>query len=197
MGEARAQVARRLIRECEARDVLELGFYQGKRSCYFAAILEDRGGVGHVTTIDLRSARKRTPNIEENLEAVGLSHRVTPIFAKRSYTWEMARMIKNGRAFDFCYLDGGHTWDKTGFGCVLVDLLLRPGGIVVLDDITWSIAKSIAKNPTRAAQFTRYDEDEIAEPSVKLVWDTIVPRLGYEREPIGELNWGVARKPLR
>lgn len=195
MNEERADTMRSLIDEIDAADVLELGFFQGKSTAYFAAILEDRGK-GHVTAIDLSSAKKRSPNIHENLSAVSLSHRVTPIFAKRSYTWEMARMIKRGQKFDFCYLDGGHTWDMSGFGFLLVDMLLRPGGIIVLDDVHWTIANRIEKNPNAAAQYAKYDEDELQEPAIKLVWETIVPHLGYARTYLESFDWGVARKPV-
>ena len=190
----RAAKMRELVIETDASSILELGFYQGKSTCYLAAMLEDRGK-GHITTIDLDSAKKLSPNIHENLAALGIEHRVTTVYAKRSYTWELARMIKRGDRFDLCYLDGGHTWDNTGFGFVLVDLILRPGGIIVLDDMSWSIAKSIAATDAFARRYARYDDDEKEEKVIKLVWDTVVPRLGYEREYARRLNWGIARKP--
>ena len=190
----RAAKMRDLVTETNASKILEIGFYQGKSTCYIAAMLEDRGS-GHITTIDLNSAKQLSPGIRENLASLGLEHRVTPIYAKRSYTWELARMIKRKEQFDFCYFDGGHTWDNTGFGFVLVDLLLRPGGIIVLDDMNWSIAKSIAVDTARARRYDRYDDDEKEEEAVKLVWETIVPRLGYQRELLQNLNWGIARKP--
>ena len=44
--------------------------------------------------------------------------------------------------FDLVYLDGGHTWDATGFAFFLVDKLLRSGGWLIFDDIYWTINRS-------------------------------------------------------
>src|SRR5690606_34178835 len=63
MQHRHATFLRDLIVKHDVRDILETGFYQGKSSAYFAAILEDLGR-GHLTTIDLPKALERTPNID-------------------------------------------------------------------------------------------------------------------------------------
>jgi predicted O-methyltransferase YrrM len=193
----RAAVIRDLIHEAGAENVLELGFFKGKSACYMAAVLEDQGR-GHVTTIDLTWARSHKPGINEHLAITGLKHRVTPVFARRSYTWELAKMLKQEPrpVFDFCYLDGGHTWDATGYGFVLVDMLLRPGGIIVLDDLNWTINKHLENHPDSTKHWERYDDDEKDEQGVRLVWNTVVRHLGYQREALREFPWGIARKPV-
>jgi predicted O-methyltransferase YrrM len=145
MDEGRAGVLRDVMEKFDVERVLEIGFLHGKSTAYFAGMLEDRGR-GGVVTIDLEKARTFKPNIFEVLETTGLSHRVTPIFAKRSFTWELARMIrqKPRPQFDLCYLDGGKTWDVEGFGFFLVDMLLKPGGLILFVDIYWSIGITIA-----------------------------------------------------
>lgn len=198
MGEAQATFLRDFIVLRDLRDLLEIGFYQGKSSSYLAAILEDRGGEGHLTTIDRMSAKDKSPDIEELLGALGLTHRVTPLWAERSYTWELGRMVRDGRRalFDFCYFDGGHTWDPTGFGFVLVDMLLKPGGWIIFDDLDWTIEKSIARSEGRASAYARFSEDERQARNVRMVFETIVPHLGYDslsEEP--RFHWGIARKP--
>ena len=73
--------------------------------------------------------------------------------------------------------------------------MLKPGGILVLDDMNWSIATSAAykSNPERA---NSYSADEKQAKAVRLVWENILPHLGYERvQEIKDLKWGVARKP--
>jgi predicted O-methyltransferase YrrM len=195
MTQSHAKEARRIIEENNCESLLEIGFAHGKSSAYFAAIAEDRKA-GHLVTIDRISARNRSPNIGELLSGMGLSHRVTPLFAERSYTWELQKLIRQTPQpkFDFCYFDGGHTWDMTGFGVLLVDMLLKPGGVLLLDDLDWSMAKSPAykANPKMGE---KYSEDELSAKSVRLVWDTILPHLGYERmDEITDLRWGVARK---
>jgi predicted O-methyltransferase YrrM len=198
MNHRQARTLRQLIRDESAEDILEIGFFHGKSSLYIAAVLEDQGK-GHLTTLDLRAAERRQPNIHQVLEATGLSHRVTPVFCHRSYTWELQRMITSDPVpqFDLCYFDGGHTWDNTGFGVLLVDMLLRPGGLILLDDMDWSLSSSqwASANPNALAQ---YSEDERAARTVRLVWDTILPHLGYDRlREIPEHKWGLARKPSK
>ena len=198
MRHREATLIRNFIIEHDVRDILEIGFYHGKSSAYFAAILEDLGR-GHLVTIDLGSARHRDPNIEQVLSAVDLAHRVSPIFAERSYTWEMAKMIRSQRnpQFDLCYFDGGHTWDVTGFGFLLVDLLLRPGGWIVFDDLKWTIDSAIPEMKNVPEHWLACSAEERATPAVQLVFDLLVPHLGYtERRIVNRGQWGIARKPV-
>ncbi|MFW5717683.1 MAG: class I SAM-dependent methyltransferase [Spirochaetota bacterium] len=201
MGRDQAEELRKLISKHDLRDILELGFFSGKSSAYLAAILADRG-TGHLTTIDLKHALKREPSIHEVLESLGLQDYVSVITATRSYTWELGKMLqqKPRPKFDLCYLDGGHTWDTTGWGFVLVDQLLKPGGWVVFDDLDWSISHSLERRGLKHSEspYRRYSQDERDAQGVRMVWEVIVPEFGYR--PMREnrkLNWGVARKPRK
>jgi len=196
MNAARAEILRDLILRTDASDILEIGFYQGKSSLYIAGALEDLGR-GHLVTIDREAAKRHAPNIHDLLAAAGLAHRVTPVFAFRSFTWELQKLIDCDPRpqFDLCYFDGGHTWDETGFGFLLVDLLLRPGGVIVFDDMNWTVAGSAAygRNPGKSAN---YSPDEAEARSVERVWDLLVPERGYQRlARLDRIHWGVARKP--
>lgn len=199
MDEKRARFMRDLITEGNYENLLEVGFFKGKSSAYFAAILEDLGR-GHLLTIDRKDAMKRTPNIETVLSELKLSHRVTPVLADRSHTWVMAEFLsQNPRPqFDFCYFDGGHTWDVTALGVLQVDMLLKPGGLLVLDDLNWTIEGSLARNPTHERLYKGYSQKEKKCKAVQLVWETVVVHLGYvdlRVEP--RFGWGIARKPVR
>ena len=197
MSLEKAFFMRDFIRKNGCRNLLEIGFFKGKSSTYFAAILEELEE-GHLVTIDTQNAMSRKPNIKEVLSITGLSHRVTPIFAERSFTWELRKLIlKNPRPqLDFCYFDGGHTWDVTGFGFLLVDMLLKPGGWIIFDDLDWTIDLSLRSPPNRAKQYDRYCSDEKSTPGVRSVYELIVPHLGYSNfEEIKEYQYGIARKP--
>jgi len=197
MRHREAGILRDLIDEKRPRRLLELGFYHGKSSAYIAAILEDLGIDGHLVTLDLTAAQGRQPNIEELLSRTGLTHRVTPLFCKRSYTWELQRMISAAERprFDFCYLDGGHTWDVTGFGVLLIDMLLCPGGLLLLDDMDWMMRTS-EYHQSQPGSLAGFDEDEIDAKPVRIVWDTILKHLGYEQvREYPKAHWGLARKP--
>lgn len=197
MNAPRAEVMRKLIAEENASTLLEVGFWKGKSSAYFAAILEDLGR-GHLTTIDRKVVENKSPNIRSVLEDLKLSHRVTPIFAERSHTWEMSKMIQQAPRpqFDLCYFDGGHTWDMTALGLVLVDMLLKPGGLLVVDDLNWTIDGSIARHPGEGKNYDEYSADERAAMPVQMAYDIILGRLGYTDFRIEKrFAWGIARKP--
>ncbi len=126
------------------RRVLELGFAHGTSTCYMAAALQENGG-GSITTIDSVIAKERKPNIHELLGKTRLSDFVEAVFAERSYTWELMKLIerhtKDGQTepqFDFVFIDGGHTWDSDGFSFLLADRLLKPGGWMLFDDFLWT-----------------------------------------------------------
>jgi predicted O-methyltransferase YrrM len=198
MRHPQAMIMRDLIVKHDSRDLLEIGFYHGKSSAYFAAILEDLGR-GHLVTIDRKIAQQRQPSIGQVLAALDLTHRVTPVYAERSYTWELAKLIRAEPRpqFDLCYFDGGHTWDVTGFGFLLVDLLLRPGGWIVFDDLPWTVESAMQHTAKPPRHWRALGADERATPAVQLVFDLLVPHLRYtDRKIVNNGQWGVARKPL-
>ena len=185
--------------ENECRDILELGFAHGKSSCYLGAAVQELGS-GSVLTMDLAKARQRSPNIETLLEQTGLSEWVRPIYANRSFTWELMKVIEaatvDGRCrprFDFCYLDAGHTWDVTGFGFFLVEKLLRPGGWLLFDDLRWTMANS--PNPSVREQAARVGEEEATTAQVGKVFSLLVEQhTGFGNLRVDKGNWGWAQK---
>jgi predicted O-methyltransferase YrrM len=198
MNEAQAQLIRNFIVERDARDILEIGFYHGKSSAYIAAILEDLGR-GHLVTMDREAARDFDPNIETVLSTLGLAHRVTPVYAHRSYTWDMATMIESSPRpqFDLCYFDGDHTWDGTGYGFLLADMLLKPGGWIVFDDLKWTVDAVFKAGMKAAKAWTLCSPDEQQAPAVQMVFDLLVPHLGYTDLEVAHKGWwGIARKPF-
>jgi predicted O-methyltransferase YrrM len=177
-------------------DLLELGFFHGKSTAFMAATLEKLGR-GHVIAMDLESAKERNPPIVEVLSDLGLTHRVTPVYAHRSFTWELKKLLALSplHQFDFCYIDGAHTWDGTGYSFFLVDLLLRPGGWVIFDDLDWSIATS-ASAMKNVHRYRMYAEEEKVARQVRDVWELLVPARGYQnRSENTVFKWGIARKP--
>jgi predicted O-methyltransferase YrrM len=198
MSRQQAAIMRKLVVKHDVHDILEIGFFHGKSSAYLAAILEDLGR-GHLVTIDRKDARDRQPNIEQLLSSLELAHRVTPVYAHRSHTWELANLIRKDPrpGFDLCYLDGGHTWDDTGFGFLLVDMLLRPGGWIVFDDLGWTIEAAMRDQPKPPRGWRMCSPDERSTPAVGLVFDLLVPHLGYTgKRTANHGQWGIAQKPV-
>lgn len=61
-----------------------------------------------------------------------------------SYCWTLSQMIDQGMKVDFAYIDGAHTLHHDGLAFALIDVLLKPGGVVCFDDYDWSIDTSIS-----------------------------------------------------
>lgn len=192
-----ATFLRDFLREHQLTELLELGFFQGKSTAFFAAMLEEMGE-GHITSCDLANAAMREPSIHDLIEDLGLEHRVTAHFATRSFTWDLCKMLERPTPpqFDFCYIDGAHTWDGTGFAFLLVDLLLKPGGWVVFDDLDWTIAASEERSGPKK-NWASYDDDEKGAPQVRKAFELLVPSRGYtDIHEEKSFRWGIARKPL-
>ncbi len=182
-----------LINEHQPRNVLELGCKHGVSTCYIAGALQENGG-GHITTVDLKSAEKLSPNVEQLLEKLGLRDHATVHYEDTSYTWRMMEMIERSPRpqFDFCYLDGAHNWDTDGFAFFLIDKLLAEGGVLVLDDIDWSYAKSptLQDEPwVKAMPRNQYQMEQVRKVFHVLVCEH--PNYGHFRV---ENGWGFAQK---
>lgn len=163
----------RFVRSSRVRSVLELGTGHGGSTAWLAAGLAGQGG--RLTTID-RAGRREPGDL---LARLGLAGSVDIVHARRSYTWELMRLVERrttgGRChplFDLCFIDGEHTWDADGFAFFLVDKLLAPGGWLVFDDLEWTFATSPS---LKDSELTRsLPEDERTTPQVGRVFTLLV-----------------------
>jgi predicted O-methyltransferase YrrM len=188
------EVLHRFVRAAGVRSALELGTGHGGSTCWLAAGLASGGG-GRVTTID-RAARSQPAEL---LARTGLAAHVDIVHARRSYTWELMRLVAERTAgdacrpaFDFCFIDGEHTWDADGLAFFLVEKLLRPGGWVVFDDLDWTFATSPSLGSSELVR--SLPDDERTTPQVGLVFSLLVrqhPAFGAFRVRDGR---GWARK---
>jgi predicted O-methyltransferase YrrM len=167
----RANYLARFIGENGVKSILELGFAHGASTCYFAAMMERTNGEG-VVTIDLASARHRRPNLVDLLARTGLSDQVKAYHEPTSYTWRLMKLLEQDPrpSFDFCYVDGEHTWSSDGLAFFLVDRLLRPGGWIVFDDLNWRHSASRAHHLKAQAM----PEEERNTRQVSKVFDLLV-----------------------
>ena len=131
----------RFVLQQRFADCLELGFAHGVSSCYIAGALRQLRQ-GRLLSVDMEAAEARTPSIEQLVDRLQLRRYVDWIYEPRSYTWFLMRALEEGQQYDFCFIDGAHTWDTDGFAFCLVDRLLRPGGWIVFDDMDWTYATS-------------------------------------------------------
>lgn len=133
------------VREHQPAECLELGFAHGVSTVYIAAALDANGG-GRLTSVDNLSAREREPSARELLRRAGLEERAELVYEETSYNWFLHRTLRDRVSkgaveplYDFCFLDGAHTWVDDGLAFLLVDRLLRPGGWILFDDLPWKL----------------------------------------------------------
>lgn len=180
------------ILENEFSSCLELGFAHGVGSLWIAGALDKLGQNGRLTSVDNMSAHDRDPNIFALLEKANLQEYVKPVFNPLGYNWFlMEHMEQGGETFDFCFIDGSHTWDVDGYAFLLVERLLRPGGVVLFDDLDWSYATSHAlKN---SEQVARMDPKRRDTAQIRKVFELLAKaNAGYECWEAD--GWGYARK---
>jgi len=182
-----------VILENQFQNILELGFGHGVSTCYLAGAVDDLGR-GTITTIDLISAREAEPNIEHLLGSLGLSKYVTIFYEPTSYIWRLMKMLEESPSprFDFCFLDGAHDWFVDGFAFFLVDRLLKPGGLIIFDDLDWTYESSPTLKDTQRVK--RMPQDEKSTPQLRKVYELLVkphPAYGEFMEKDG---WAYARK---
>jgi predicted O-methyltransferase YrrM len=185
------------VLEGDVNEILELGFAHGASTSYMAAALDERKS-GRITTMDLHGARARWPNLEEIVEKTGLGSYIEAVYCD-TYTWELMKLIERQTRgsicepmFDFCYVDGAHTWDTDGFAFFLVEKLLRPGGWLLFDDLHWSVSS----DPSLMAMphFAAMPEEHRRTCQIGKVFGLLVcQHPGFESVRVDD-NWGWARK---
>ncbi len=161
------------ILENKLKNILELGFQHGVSTLYIAAAL-DEIGQGKITTIDNLTAKDAEPTIIELADRAGLSKYINPIFANSSYNWELMKLIRDNSEgnncnpiFDFCFIDGAHSWETDGFAFFLVDKSLKRDSFILFDDLNWTYAESKGLKDTEFVK--NMSDDEKNTPQVELI----------------------------
>lgn len=94
-----------------------------------------------------------------------------------SYAYSIKRLLRlppgQRPVFDYVYIDAAHEWLHDGFAFLLLDKLLRPGGVVEFDDYRWTIAGSPTAGP-RVRRAGTHTDEQMNEAQVKEVIDLLV-----------------------
>ena len=98
---------------------------------------------------------------------------------KDSYTYSLKALLRLPAAarpvFDYVYIDAAHEWQHDGFAFLLLDKMLRDGGIMEFDDYEWSFANSpTVMHENGDSVRLQYPPSQISEPQVKEVVDLLV-----------------------
>ncbi|MBX9752538.1 MAG: class I SAM-dependent methyltransferase [Roseococcus sp.] len=168
----------RLLRQCPAPVVAEIGVGIGATTRGLARLLEGKGELhlfDHADVLDTLMAELRA----EGWPGVTPHPNGRKLF--ESYSWTLALLLREMRArgedgvFDFVYLDGAHVWAHDAPAALALIPLLRPGGILLLDDFRWTLAASPTLNPQRhKPTAAHYSAEQIETPHVALICEVFL-----------------------
>lgn len=107
-----------------------------------------------------------------------------------SYNWKLSSLcIENNVLFDLAYLDGAHSFFHDALATVLLKRLIKPGGILIFDDVFWSHQKSPTQNSEiRPKNLEDFTLEQLETEQIKRVIDIFMEN-DDEWERIGDINW--------
>jgi predicted O-methyltransferase YrrM len=196
MRHEQALYMREIILDNKFSKLCELGHLHGKSSIYLASILEEQG-FGHLWSFDLTYTTV-TPCINDLLREFDLNDLVTTIVTQEGYTWDLVK-FKNetNQTFDFCYIDGGHSFESTSLAFLLIDKMLDKNGIIIFDDYNWTVNSSISTFGNSILQIPMYNfmtDHQRKQPQVKMACDVFIDDSKYELIDNKKYNWAIYRK---
>ena len=198
----RGRVLYRHIRKNRPDNLLELGTARGGSAVFIAAALE-ANGAGHLTSVDSTRWRWMDPTPQEVLEKAGLSDWVTLDKRFSTYTWFLKTEIEKHLdpagsiqpEYDFIFLDGSKNWSTDGLAAVLAEKLLRPGGWLLLDDLSWSYEKNCETPRHYEIEITKLSDEERIQPHLRAIFDLLIrTNPAFDQFLVQDHWWGWARK---
>ena len=94
-----------------------------------------------------------------------------------SYNWNLGKLFVDSNAkpiFDYCFLDGAHTFAIDALNFFLCDKLTLVGGFIDFDDYHWTIRNS-SLDPSMVPEIShQYTEEQISTKQVAFIVDALV-----------------------
>jgi predicted O-methyltransferase YrrM len=122
-----------LIRRTKAERTLEVGLAYGLSALFACQAHSDNDIGGIHTAIDPEQSKVFESIGEFNIERAGLEQQFR-FFEACSYEI-LPQLLKQGERFDFIFIDGMHVFDFTLVDFFYADLLLKPDGYLMFDDL--------------------------------------------------------------
>ncbi len=132
IGIGQGATINRLMRDHSVERSLEIGFAYGFSTVWMLDALMTQTNTRHVA-ID--------PFEKSSWKGIGIAQRKRLPF-RGEFKWiknysihALSYLIENNEKFEFIFIDGNHRFDDVIVDFYLSDQLLRPGGLIVLDDM--------------------------------------------------------------
>lgn len=126
-----------LLATYRPRACLEVGMAHGGSSVVICQALRDFGGQGRHTAVDPFQSSPQGWRGEgvESVRRAGLED-LFELVEDFDYL-ALPRLVEQKRRFDFILIDGWHSFDYTLLDLFYADLLLAPGGLLLVHDTGW------------------------------------------------------------
>lgn len=101
-------------------------------------------------------------------------------FSFDSYVWSLYSLIQSEEPeemFDLVFLDGAHDYTIDLAACALIIELLKPGGILIIDDINLSMSTVLEHNQSLFNELnSKYSNSQISACQMKMICDSFLDR---------------------
>jgi predicted O-methyltransferase YrrM len=114
-----------------AEQTIEVGFALGMSALFLCQAVIPRGG-RHVAIDPLQWSSWGGAGLR-TLEDAGVSARVELIEEESQLA--LPRLVSEGRSFDLAFIDGDHRFETALLDLYFMTRLVRPGGLIVMDDM--------------------------------------------------------------
>jgi predicted O-methyltransferase YrrM len=142
IGVAQGAELRRFMREVEATRALEVGLAYGFSTVWMLDALAGRPDARMVSIDPFQFAEWKGIGLRQAARVAGATrHDWIDAFSIIALT----DLIRAGDRFDFCFIDGNHRFDDVLVDFYLADQLVRPGGIIALDDMWMPSIRTVAE----------------------------------------------------
>jgi len=158
------QFIQTLVRQSDPTISLEVGLAYGISALFICDALNIREGTQHIAIDPTQSgpidpADHYTSGGDswggigiENLRRAGYGDIVRLIEAP-SYR-ALPELERSGQRIDFAFIDGWHTFDFVLLDFFFIDRMLNVGGVVVLDDTSWSAIRKACRFVRRSLAYS-------------------------------------------
>ncbi|MFC1736406.1 class I SAM-dependent methyltransferase [Candidatus Hydrogenedentota bacterium] len=157
------------------RHTLEVGCAYGLSSLHICSALRDRDGASHTIIDPFQNLSWDGIGIR-NLETLGIDF--FNLMEKKSEFALPQLLEKNEAQFDFIFIDGWHTFDHTLLDCFYATRLLRVGGVLAIDDVSF---QSVRRVVSFLKNYPCYEEYGSVGPALlkklRIYAATLVPSL--------------------
>ncbi len=130
----RGAFIRDVCRAERARSVLEIGMAWGLSTLHILEGLLNNGAGEHAhVVVDPQQTSEFHGAGNQILRDAGVEQFVE--FHQDYSELLLPRLVSEGRVFDFVFIDGAHRFDNVFVDLFYANRLLKPGGVVVFDDV--------------------------------------------------------------